>query len=144
MQLDPVFTLATSVVLPAWLALALVPYRHAAARTLAGGVALALAALYVALIGAFWAQGEGGFGSLTELARLFDTRGLLLAGWVHYLAFDLLVGAWERGEAERLGLSRWALTPCLGLTFLFGPFGWLLFLAVRWFHVQGRRVVAAA
>jgi len=57
---------------------------------------------------------------------------------VHYLAFDLLVGTWEREEAARLGMSRWALLPCLFLTFLFGPIGWLAFLGVRHFSMSTR------
>jgi hypothetical protein len=78
------------------------------------------------------------------VARLFDSRGMLLAGWVHYLAFDLLVGLWEREEAARLGLSRSALIPSLVLTFLFGPLGWLLFMALRWFHLQRSALPVAA
>ena len=65
------------------------------------------------------------------MASLFETRGLLLAGWVHYLAFDLFVGTWERDESLRIGLSRWFLIPCLFLTFMFGPAGWLAFVAAR-------------
>jgi hypothetical protein len=76
--------------------------------------------LYAGLIGASWAAAEGDFGSLGGVARLFDHPGLLLAGWVHYLAFDLLVGLWEREEAARVGLSRRALVPCLALMFLLG------------------------
>ena len=37
---------------------------------------------------------DGGFGSLAGVARLFTVEGLLLAGWIHYLAFDLFVGSW--------------------------------------------------
>jgi hypothetical protein len=98
--------------------------------------AVALAMLYAALIGVYFTRSQGGFGSLADVAVLFATPGVLLAGWVHYLVFDLLVGSWERREAERLALSRFALAPCLLLTFLFGPLGWLLFLAVR--HVRMR------
>ena len=54
-----------------------------------------------------------------------------LAGWVHYLAFDLLVGAWEARTARREALPHPVLLPCLALTFLFGPLGLLLFLSVR-------------
>jgi hypothetical protein len=129
--LDALFSLAGSAALVGWIGLALVPLRYAAPRTLAVAIAAAIAALYCALIGVYWAQGQGGFGSLAEVARLFQTPGLLLAGWVHYLAFDLLVGSWEREEARRLGLPRLLLLPCLLLTFLFGPLGWLVFMALR-------------
>jgi hypothetical protein len=105
--------------------------------------AVAIAMLYAGLIGAFWAQGEGGFGSLAEVARLFEHPGLLLAGWVHYLAFDLLLGVWERDEARRIRLPQWALAPCLALTFLLGPLGWLVFLAVRFFRLKTAPPAAA-
>ena len=131
MSLESVFSLASSVVLLGWLALAVVPYRFALARLVAVVVALALAMLYAALMGTFWGEGKGGFGSLGDVASLFAHPGLLLGGWVHYLAFDLLVGTWEREEAAAIGLSRWLLLPCLALTFMFGPVGWLLFMAMR-------------
>ena len=69
---------------------------------------------------------------------------MLLAGWVHYLAFDLLVGTWEREEAAAIGLSRWLLLPCLGLTLMFGPVGWLLFMAMRFVRIAMGTPVAQA
>jgi hypothetical protein len=136
MELSTLFSAAGAVVLAGWLALAITPRHYAPVRLLVATVAVALAMLYVALIGAFWTEAEGGFGSLDDVAALFAHPGLLLAGWVHYLAFDLLVGLWEREEADRIGLSRWALLPCLLLTFLLGPAGWLAFIAMRYFHLQ--------
>ena len=42
----------------------------------------------------WWSRREGGFGSLAQVLALMQTPGSLsLAGWLHYLAFDLLVGA---------------------------------------------------
>jgi hypothetical protein len=130
------FSIANTTVLAGWLALIAAPARLALGRIVVVVVALALSMLYVALIGAFWTAGEGGFGSLEDVALLFGHPGLLLAGWVHYLAFDLLVGYWEREEAARLGITRWLLAPCLVLTFLFGPAGWLAFMGIRHVHLQ--------
>jgi hypothetical protein len=73
----------------------------------------------------------GGFSSLSSVALLFQNRDLLLAGWVHYLAFDLLVGSWEVRDAQRIGIRHYLVVPCLVLTFLFGPAGWLLYLLLR-------------
>ena len=56
---------------------------------------------------------------------------VLLAGWVHYLAFDLLVGAWIVRTARAEGIPHWAVMPCLILTFLFGPAGLLAFAILR-------------
>jgi hypothetical protein len=50
---------------------------------------------------------------------------------VHYLAFDLFVGGWEVRDAVARGVSRWLVAPCLLLTFIFGPAGWLAYYAVR-------------
>lgn len=48
-----------------------------------------------------------------------------------YLAFDLFVGSWIVEDGLTRGINRFALIPCLGLTFLFGPAGLLLFLGLR-------------
>ena len=106
-------------------------------------VVLALATLYTGLILAFWAPGTGDFNSLDGVGRLFQHRGLLLAGWVHYLAFDLLIGLWERTEAKRIGLPHLLLAPCLVCTFLFGPIGWLLFKALCLYHQNVHRTRSA-
>lgn len=140
--LDQLFSLAGAAAMVGWLALAVVPLRYRAPRLVALGVALAIAMLYAALIGVYWSGAQGGFGSLAEVALLFQAPGLLLAGWVHYLAFDLLVGAWEREQARELGLPQWLLVPCLLLTFLFGPLGWLVFMGLRMTRLRAARPVA--
>lgn len=138
--LELLFSVAANLALAGWLVLAVLPYRFDAPRLIATAVALALAVLYAALIGSFWSSGSGGFRSLNDVARLFEHRGLLLAGWVHYLAFDLLLGLWQREQARRIGLARWLLLPCLFLTLMFGPLGWLLFMALREFQLRTTRV----
>ncbi|MBL8534012.1 MAG: DUF4281 domain-containing protein [Betaproteobacteria bacterium] len=132
-----------SLALAGWIALAAVPLRFRIARPVALAVALVLTALYIALILSYWSSGTGDFQSLAGVARLFEHPGLLLAGWIHYLAFDLLVGMWEREEARRIGLTHWVLVPCLVLTFLFGPLGWAAFLACRTVRLDSRHDTAA-
>lgn len=141
--LEVLFSTAGHMALAGWLVLALAPYRFDAPRPVVAAVALSLAALYAALIGTFWAGAEGGFGSLADVARLFQSPGLLLAGWVHYLAFDLLVGLWQREQARAIGMPRWLLLPCLLLTFLFGPLGWLVFMALRRYRLRAAPLPAA-
>lgn len=142
MSHEQLFSLAGSAAMAGWLLLALVPPRFGWPQGAATGIALLIASLYAALIGVYWTRGEGGFGSLADVARLFESRGLLLAGWVHYLAFDLLVGVWIRGEAARIGLPHAWVVPCLLLTFLFGPVGWLVFMALRLFRLRTSPVAA--
>jgi len=58
---------------------------------------------------------------------------------VHYLAFDLLLGAWQLHTARREGIPHLHLLPCLLATFLFGPAGYLLFQGLRAAHRSGAR-----
>ena len=134
MSLDDAFRLANLLALAGWLALLGSPFAPRLAQRVAGlGVTLALAALYAGLLLAFWGAGDGAgdFATLDGVAALFARREVLLAGWVHYLAFDLFVGAWEVRVARRDGLPFLAVVPCLAATFLFGPAGLLLFFALR-------------
>lgn len=136
MPQEQLFALANMAASAGWLTLALVPLRFAWPRLVAIAIALGMAATYTALIGVHWASASGGFGSLLEVAHLFENRGMLLAGWVHYLAFDLLLGVWIRDEARRIALPLVAVVPCLLLTFLLGPLGWLAFLGLRLFRLR--------
>jgi len=90
-----------------------------------------LGGLYLTLMGLNLIGADGGFSSLAEVARLFENPSLLLAGWVHYLAFDLFIGAWEVRDARRLGIPHLLVVPCLVLTFMLGPVGLLLYLGLR-------------
>lgn len=128
---DAVFSFASTTALLAWAVLILFQ-RTRWISDVATTVAVVLfASAYVVILGAQWPGSEGGFGSLEAVATLFSNRWLLLAGWVHYLAFDLLVGRWEAQDAARLGISPWLVAPILFLTFMFGPAGWLLYMAAR-------------
>jgi hypothetical protein len=99
------------------------------------------AVLYTAIVVVQFPSAEGGFSSLSDVAALFGNPWVLLAGWIHYLAFDLLVGAWEARDSRERGISHLLLVPCLILTFLFGPAGWLLYMGVR--SVSARTVGVA-
>ena len=50
-----------------------------------------------------------------------------LAAWLHYLAFDLLIGTWIASEAQRIGMKHLLIVPALILCFMFGPVGWAVF-----------------
>lgn len=92
---------------------------------------------YVAALYAGLGTTGGGFSTLSGVRQFFSGDWTLLAGWVHYLAFDLFVGAWIAGEAERAGVSRWFLIPVLPLTFLFGPAGLLFFYILKTAFAKG-------
>ncbi|HEX2542632.1 MAG TPA: abscisic acid-deficient protein Aba4 family protein [Caldimonas sp.] len=142
---DLVFRIANAVALVAWIALAASLWSARAAptlRRLAGRAApLAFALVYVLLF-ASHGMGGGGFDSLAAVQRLLSVPGLLVAGWLHYLAFDLFVGAWVAEQADALGLPRLLVLPVLALTFLFGPAGLLAFALLRF--AASRRSAANA
>jgi hypothetical protein len=130
--MEAIFQVANMVALAGWLILLVSPWFPDLTNRLSGMVIpLLLSIGYTGLILAFWTRSEGGFDSLHNVALLFQTRELLLAGWVHYLAFDLFIGAWSVRVARREGMPFLLVVPCLALTFLFGPVGLLLFSALR-------------
>ena len=132
MSPNQIFSIANVVAMCGWLLLIALPGRKWAHHLVAGvAIPVAFAALYTVVIAIHFAGGEGGFSSLPDVARLFSNPWLLLAGWVHYLAFDLLVGAWEARDARERGITHLLVVPCLIMTFLFGPAGWLVYLGVR-------------
>jgi hypothetical protein len=106
-------------------------------------IPLIFAAGYTLLILSFWVGAEGGFGNLADVARLFSNRWLLLAGWVHYLAFDLLIAAWMARRTAEERLPRLALIAILPLTFLFGPAGFLAFETTRLIALRVRASAGA-
>jgi hypothetical protein len=132
MTAEQAFSLLNGIALIGWLLLAAFPRRPLVVQTIAGTAIPALFAVaYVAMIAVNWGESEGGFSSLQGVAALFANRWLLLAGWTHYLAFDLLVGVWEVRDSSTRGFPHVMVLPCLLLTFLFGPAGWLLYLVLR-------------
>ena len=129
-MLDTVFSAANALAMAGWLCLLAAPQARWSHGWVAGiGIPALLSVGYIVLMATHWRPGHGGFGSLTQVSQLFESRGVLLAGWVHYLAFDLLIGAWQARRATERGIGSWILSPCLVLTFLLGPLGWLLFIA---------------
>jgi hypothetical protein len=142
MSLETIFSAANGLALLGWLLLALAPrWRFTQRVVLSGAASLLLAALYLGLLIVYFGDSEGGFGSLAEVVKMFSQPPMVLLGWVHYLAFDLFVGAWELRDARARGVPHLALLPCLGLTFMLGPVGLLLYFVLR--GVLGRPPVAA-
>jgi hypothetical protein len=137
---DQIFSVANPLALLGWLTLIVFPRRKWATHIVIGIAVPALfACAYVAILVAKWGAASGGFSSLQGVAALFANPWLLLAGWIHYLAFDLLVGRWEVLDAQERGVPYLAVVPCLALTFLFGPAGWLLYVLVRFSVLRGAR-----
>ena len=133
MSLDPnsLFQLSGPLAMLGWLALVLSPLAPRLSQWVAITVSLIFAVLYTGLILAHWAGAQGGFTTLADVQLLFTQGDIALAGWVHYLAFDLFVGAWQVRTAREEGINHAFVIPCLVLTFLFGPAGLLAFAILR-------------
>ena len=126
-----IFTISNALVLPGWVLLVVLPLwkwtRIFAAYLIPGLLSLLYFVVMISDVGSV----KGGFSSIHDVGEMFRNEWLLLAGWVHYLAFDLFVGAWEVRDAQRLEVPYWYVVPCLGLTFLAGPIGLLAYFGVR-------------
>ena len=135
MNADSLFRFSNSLALAGWLLLAVTGWSARASRVISSLITgllvpALLCGLYTVLIATHWAGHRGGFNSLSNVMLLFTDRWLVLAGWVHYLAFDLFIGSWQVRDARRNRVPFVAVLPCLALTFLFGPIGLLLYLLV--------------
>lgn len=74
---------------------------------------------------------KGTFTSLGGVVSLFRSPRATLVGWLHYLAFDLMVGLFILQDANQVGISHWWVLPCLILTLMLGPAGLLLYFLIR-------------
>lgn len=134
MKAEQIFSIANLIAMMSWIILAIAP-RWVLTRKaiLSGAIPLLLSAAYLILIIIFFGKSEGGFSSLADVMKLFTNEWTMLAGWIHYLAFDLLVGIWEVEDAQAKNISHWFVVPCLILTFMLGPIGFLLYSLLRFF-----------
>jgi hypothetical protein len=129
---DILFSIANGLAALGWLLLVLFPNRRVTRLAVRNGLLpIVLAVGYAVLLVVFGRDTDGGFDSLPAVQSLFAHPYILLAGWVHYLAFDLFVGIWELNDAQRRGLPHLLTIPSLLLTFLFGPAGLLGYLVTR-------------
>jgi len=140
MTLEVLFTAANYAVLPFWLLLMVAP-RWRWTQLLVHGpvVVLLLTPIY-----AYMRFGYGPSLENVDMTTLYGVMGafaapnVVVAGWIHYLIFDLFIGAWESRDAQRLGIPHLLVLPCLLATLFVGPVGLFLYVIVRF---SGRRLV---
>ena len=138
MQPEVLFSLFSTVAMVGWLILIILPRRWSWLNQIpALWIPLGLSLGYSLLIGLYFFQAEGGFDTLANVQLLFTNPMATLAGWVHYLAFDLFVGGWIAKKADELHISRLIQAPILLTTFMFGPLGYLLFMLLKGSNTLG-------
>lgn len=138
--LSRIFKTANAITLFAWIALIaslfLDNYRAEIHQALFSVVIFALSALYTYLM--FFGRRldqpgdspRGHFRSLNGVMSLFKSPRAVLAGWIHYLAFDLLVGILITQNALQQGISAFLLIPVLLLTLMLAPAGLALYFVL--------------
>ena len=132
---DTVFQIANRGIIVFWLLLIVAP-RWKGTDFLVNSVVVpvVIGLTYTWLIArVFMGEGaaDGSFTSLHGVMAFFTSPVAATAGWIHYLVFDLFIGAWETRDARRRGVPHLAVIPCLIVTLLFGPIGFLLYLILR-------------
>ena len=139
--METIFTLSNLFVLPFWALMIFLPHwrwTQRIMRTL--WPVVVLAGVYTVLL---LTQIGGVAGSLLNptldgIAGLLGAPAGAAVGWVHFLAFDLFVGRWAYLDSRERGISAWLVSPTLFFVFMAGPFGLLLYLAVRGMSQRSR------
>ena len=134
MTAEALFLVFNNSILLAWLLLIFAPgWRYTQAVVHSFWIPLVFAVAYVFSLVSGSEQGAEGasFFSLPGVMLLFANPWSALAGWLHYLVFDLFVGAWEVRDARRRGISHGLVVVCLLFTLMLGPVGLGLYAGLR-------------
>ena len=140
MNTENIFKAASMLATLQWLLLIILPNSKFNRWLMAYAVVpLLLSLIYCIYIAGFFHVRGGGFGSMQQVRVLFNDDNLLLAGWLHYLAFDLLAGFAIVRSAQEHKLSHLIIIPCLILTFMFGPVGFLLYQIIKYIKMTNEK-----
>ena len=132
MTTEQVFSFCSTLVLPGWLLLVFFPRWRPVGHIITGIIVTVLALVYAYFIFTNLQPADmKSFSTLKGVMALFTNEQAVLAGWIHYLAFDLMTGLFEVKNAEKHSISQWLLVPCLFFTFMLGPVGLLLYFIIR-------------
>jgi hypothetical protein len=136
---ETVFLICNYGILPVWALLVIAP-KSPWTRWIVHSplVPVLFALVYIwAFIGDTAGAPGGSFFTLAGVMNLFASPWIALAGWLHYLVFDLFIGAWEARDAERRSVPRFLVVPCLLVTLVVGPVGLGLYLLLRMLLAKG-------
>jgi Domain of unknown function (DUF4281) len=132
MQASSIFNFGNTFVLLGWILLLFLPNWKFTQIIILNGIIVLFSILYSYLIlkdiGNF---DPASFSTLNNVKALFTKDDAVAAGWLHYLAFDLFVGAYIVKTSQNYNISRWLYTLILPFTFMFGPIGYLIFFIVK-------------
>ena len=141
---ETVFSIVNAIAFFSWVYLiAAARWTPALFRMVRFAVPILFALIYITAMILAEPNEEGGFQTLAQVTSLFTQPWVVVAAWLHYLAFDFFVGCWilEKAKAENIGHG-WIVIPMI-LTFLFGPAGLLLFLILLGFRRRKKKAETA-
>jgi len=133
MSPDSVFQTCNTIAMVGWIVLLIIsPFWSSFDKFLIGIIITLLAIVYAWLIFQVFTPGDfEKFSSLNGVMELFTDKTAVTAGWIHYLAIDLLTGIWIKKNAQKYNIHHLIVLPCLLVTFMLAPIGLLLYLLVR-------------
>ncbi len=134
-MIDALFWIFNALALFGWAVLLGFPGWAMGRRLIVGLIIPAIFAFaYAVLFVPLYLQAQGGFGSIEKLLALLSyDPAIVLAAWLHFLAFDLLIGRMILEESQTLQMPHRLMIAPLLLCFMFGPVGWLAFILLkRW------------
>ena len=132
--MNAIFRFSNLLVLPFWCLMIILPrwrwtWRIMGSPYVSAAPAFLYAALVLPRIGAIWpAVSRPALGGIAAL--LASPAGATIA-WIHFLAFDLLVGRWIYLDAQEREVPALITAPVLFLTLMLGPAGFLVYLSAR-------------
>ena len=127
-----IFSICNSVIVFGWLLLLILPNWKYTQAVILNGLLVVFSIVYTYLLLQDFDQlSVDSFSTLAKLKLLFQSDTAVTAGWVHYLVFDLFVGAYIVRKSIQIGLSRWVYSFVLPFAFMCGPIGYLLFVIIK-------------
>mmetsp|Transcript_191 Transcript_191/g.271 ORF Transcript_191/g.271 Transcript_191/m.271 type:complete len:165 (-) Transcript_191:61-555(-) len=140
-ELFPLLNLA----LPAWLLLVIFPkWKYTQGLALIPPLIHAAIYTWSAVVIMFEPNADPiDFSQLGSIVQSFKDPNVVFLGWTHYLVFDLVVGRAISKDAVDKGISMSAyyavVVPCLFLTLMLGPVGFLLYHVFSFLFLKGNK-----
>ena len=132
--METIFQLSSLPVLPVWLLMIFAPRWTWTKRILESSLVILPPAIMYALLivpAIPTALPLLANPTLPGIMGLLGSPAGATVGWIHFLAFDLFVGRWAYLDSLERKIHPLVTGPILFLILMFGPLGFLLYLAAR-------------
>ena len=132
MNPDLLFTIINFLALLIWLMLFFAPFSRLYNIFIRSGlIFIVFGIAYAIIMISFFNVDPRNLNSLEGVKSLLNNDWAFVAGWIHYLAFDLLAGIWILNDSVKAGIKRgWIIVPLI-FTFMAGPLGLLLYFIIK-------------